>query len=410
MTQPPRRPGRPLYAAPGPTNIPDSVLEAVARATTDFAAPAFREVYDAVEAGLRQVLGTGNALFFYAASGHATWEATFVNLFSAGDTVLMLESGIFSGFWTGIGRAFGLDIRTIPADWRRGADLDRLSEALRADRDHRIAAVCAVHNDTASGVTLPGAEIRERLDDAGHPALYVLDTISSAGSLPLALDEWGVDAAVGSSQKGLMALPGIGFTAVSDRALARHRGAGLPRAYVDWSRMLGRGMRHSLGTVPANLFLGLREGLRLIEREGLDAVLTRHAILAKSVRAAIAAWHGAGQGPALYCLNPARVSDSVSTILLPPGHAAAAFRAYASERLTVTFGGDLGLLDDRIFRIGHMGDLNEAMVLGMLGAAELSMQATGIPHQPGLAAALRVLATPPAQPYSRGGTDPTVTR
>jgi alanine-glyoxylate transaminase/serine-glyoxylate transaminase/serine-pyruvate transaminase len=389
-----RIPGRSFYAAPGPTNVPDSVLQAVAQASVDFMSPGFANTYESCVAGIQHILGTTNPLHFYASSGHGAWEATFANLFSPGDRVLMLESGVFSGFWSSIGRGFKLDIQTVPADWRRGVDLADLAQALDDDTDRRIRAVCVVHNDTASGVTLPAGEIRACLDAADHPALFLLDTISSAGSLRLDLDAWRVDAAVGSSQKGLMMLPGLGFTAVSPRAMAQHRRATLPRAYFDWSRMLDRPHLHSAGTVSAAMFNGLRQSLTLIEAEGWDNVLRRHRRLAAAVRAAIHAWGADGQGLELYCRDPARASNSVSAILLPPGRAATPIRATSAERYHVTLGGDLGLFDDRLFRIGHMGDLNEAMVLGILGAAELSLTANAIPHASGLNAALAALALP----------------
>ncbi len=391
-SKPQFRPGWPLYAAPGPTNVPDAVMHEIARPVEDFAAPEFQATTDACVRGLRDVLGGGAHLFFYAASGHGAWEASLVNLFSPGDRILMPESGIFSGFWAGMARGLGLVVETLPASWRHGISLDALAAALARDTTHRIRAVAVVHNDTASGVTLPAAEIGAVLRAANHPALYLLDVVSSAGSLPLAIDAWGVDAAIGASQKGLMTLPGVGFTVVSERALASHRAARLPRAYFDWTRMQARPFAHSLGTVPANLFRGLAAGLDLIAQEGLQATLTRHARLARATRAAIAAWGRAGQGVALYCLAPERASDSVSTILLPPGQTAAALRDYARNRLNVTFGGDLGLMSDRIFRIGHMGAINEAMLLGMLGAAELAMREAGIAHGPGLDAALAELA------------------
>jgi alanine-glyoxylate transaminase/serine-glyoxylate transaminase/serine-pyruvate transaminase len=386
-----RVPGRSLYAAPGPTNIPDAVLAAVAQATTDFMAPRFQQTYESCVASLQRVLGTTADLHFYASSGHGAWEATMANLFSPGDLLLMPQTGVFSGFWSGIARSLGLRVQMVEADPRLGIDLDDLSAALEADRGHAIRAVCVVHNDTASGVTLPAGAIRERMDAAGHPALYVLDVISSAGSLPLALDDWRVDAAIGSSQKGLMMLPGLGFAAVSAKAMAAHRVATLPRAYFDWSRMADRPHRHSAGTISAALFNGLRVALELIEAEGLDCVLARHARLGRAVRAAIAGWHDGGVGPALYCRDLDRASHSVSAILLPPGCTATAMRRVATERFNVTFGGDLGLLEDRLFRIGHMGDLNEAMLLGMLGAAELSLAEAGIPHGKGVAAALAML-------------------
>jgi alanine-glyoxylate transaminase/serine-glyoxylate transaminase/serine-pyruvate transaminase len=394
-----RIPGRSFYAAPGPTNVPDSVLQAVAQASIDFMSPGFVKTYDACVAGIQRTLGTRNALHFYASSGHGAWEATFANLFSPGDRLLMLDSGVFSGFWSSIGRGFQLDIQTLTADWRRGADLADLAQALHDDTDRRIRAVCVVHNDTASGVTLPAGEIRACLDAADHPALYLLDTISSAGSLRLDLDAWRVDAAVGSSQKGLMMLPGLAFTAVSPRAMVQHHRANLPRAYFDWSRMLDRPHLHSAGTVSAAMFNGLRQALALIEAEGWENVLARHRRLATAVRAAIHAWGKDGPGLELYCRDPARASHSVSAILLPPGLTATPIRVACAERFHVTLGGDLGLFEDRLFRIGHMGDLNEAMVLGILGAVELSLAANNVPHASGLDAALAALARaePPAQ-------------
>jgi alanine-glyoxylate transaminase/serine-glyoxylate transaminase/serine-pyruvate transaminase len=382
--------GRSFYAAPGPTNIPDSVLQAVAQASIDFMGPGFARTYEACVAGVRRVLGATHNLHFYASSGHGAWEATFANLFSPGDRVLMLESGVFSGFWSSIAHGLRLEVQSVTADWRRGVDLADLAQALHEDRERRIKAVCVVHNDTASGVTLPAGEIRACLDAADHPALYLLDVISSAGSLPLRLDAWRVDAAVGSSQKGLMMLPGLGFTAVSPRAMAAHRGATLPRAYFDWSRMLDRPHLHSAGTVSAAMFNGLRQSLALIEAEGWDNVLQRHRRLAGSVRAAIHAW-SAGGALELYCRDAARASDSVSAILLRPGLTATPIRAASAERFHVTLGGDLGLFDDRLFRIGHMGDLNEAMVLGILGAVELSLVGNQVPHESGLNAALAAL-------------------
>jgi alanine-glyoxylate transaminase/serine-glyoxylate transaminase/serine-pyruvate transaminase len=392
-----RIPGRPLYAAPGPTNIPHAVLEAVSRATTDFMAPNFQRLYDDCVDGLREILGAPTAsLFFYAASGHGAWEATLANLLSPGERILMPHTGVFSGFWSSIAQSLGLDVQTLPADPRHGITMDALTEALREDTSHEIRAVCVVHNDTASGVTLPAAEIRAAIDAAGHPALYVLDVISSAASLPLHLDAWRVDAAIGSSQKGLMMLPGIAFTAVSKAGLAAHHKARLPRAYFDWTRMTTRPHAHSAGTVPSALFAGLHQSLALIQAETLPAVLARHIRLATAVRAAITAWRGAGQGanegPELYCQSPTRASNSVSAILLPQGHTATRLRAIAATRYNLTLGGDLNHFADGLFRIGHMGDLNETMLLGILGATELALTQAAIPHRPGLAAALTALA------------------
>jgi alanine-glyoxylate transaminase/serine-glyoxylate transaminase/serine-pyruvate transaminase len=385
--------GRLFFANPGPTNIPDSILHAVAQSSVDFNAPAFMEVYAGCVAGMRLVLKTGQDVIFYTGSGHAAWEASLVNLFSPGDRLLIPETGYFSESWGRMARDFGLRPETVPADWRCGVDLAAVRAALQADTAHGIKAVCVVHNETATGLVLNPAEIRAALDAAAHPALLLVDTISSLASIDFRFDEWGVDCAVGGSQKGLMLPTGLAFTAISARALAAHAASTLPKSYLKWSNMLARPHRSFLGTVPTTLFYGMRESLRLLlDDEGLDQVFARHTRLAGAVRRCVQHWSG-NNGPQLFCTNPTRYSDSVTAILMPEGHDAEAVRRIALDRFNVSLGGGLGTLSGRVFRIGHLGDLNEPMVLGTLAATELALRLSDVPHAAGgVAAAMEFLA------------------
>ncbi|GGG29581.1 serine--glyoxylate aminotransferase [Caldovatus sediminis] len=382
-TPPARKPrGRLFFANPGPTNIPDSVLLACAHNSVDFNDDDFFALYADCVAGLKRVLKTRQEVFLYTASGHGAWEASLVNLFSPGDRLLMLETGYFSEGWAQMARDLGLAVQTVAADWRRGVEMAAVRAALAADRAHAIKGVCAVHNETSTGLMLPVEEVRAALDETGHPALLLADTISSLASFDFRMDEWRVDVAVGGSQKGLMLPTGFSFTAVSEKAMAAHREARLPRHYFNWTNMLGRRHRSFVGTVPIALFYGLKESLRLIEEEGLDQVFARHARLARAVRACVQRWSG-NDGPRLFCTNPARCSDSVTTVLMPPGHDAEAVRRTALQRFNVSTGGGLGRLGGQVFRIGHLGDLNEPMVIGTLGAVEMALRLNGVPHAPG---------------------------
>lgn len=389
----PRLPrGRQFFANPGPTNIPDSILHAVAHVTVDFNDPAFIAVYDRCVAGLKRVLRTEQEVFLYTGSGHAAWEASMVNVFSPGDTLLVIESGYFSENWAKMAQDLGLAVRSVAADWRRGADLAALRAALAADTAHEIKAVCAVHNETATGMVLPLTEVRAALDATGHPALLLADTISSLGSLDFRMDAWGVDVAVGGSQKGLMLPTGMSFTGVSAKAMAAHRTSRLPKSYFSWTNMLARRHRSFVGTVPTSLFYGLEEALRLIEEEGLDQVVARHARLAEAVRRCVRHWSG-NDGPALFCLSPDRCSDSVTAILVPDSHDAEAVRRIALDTFNVSLGGGLGRLGGKVFRIGHLGDLNEPMILGTLASVEMALRLAGVPFNPGgVAAAMDWLA------------------
>lgn len=380
----PRPRGRQFFANPGPTNIPESVLRAIDRAAVDFNDAEFVEtVYHPARAGLKRVLGTSAELFMYTASGHGAWEAGLANLLSPGDTVLIPESGFFSDQWARMAERLGLRLRKLDADWRQGADPAAIEAALKADTAHEIKAVCIVHNETSTGVTLPLPDIRAAIDAARHPALYLADTISSLACMPFEMDAWGIDCAVGGSQKGLMLPTGFSFTGASAKAMAAHKTAKLPRFYLDWTIMMGRGFRSFVGTVPVSLFYGLQESLRLLEEEGKDAVFARHARLAEGVRRCVQTWAGANDGPQFYCVDPGRRSNSVTAVLMPDGHDAEAVRSIALQRSNVSLGGGLGRLGGKVFRIGHMGDLNEPMVLGTLAAVELALRRAGVPHQKG---------------------------
>ena len=387
-----RKTGRQFFSNPGPTNIPDSVLRAMDRPTIDFMDREFMGVYQAAVAGLKRVLGTQGEVFFYTASGHGAWEATLANLFSPGDTVLTIESGWFSEGWSTMAAKFGIKVETVAAEWRRGVDVSSVSAMLRADTEGKIKAVLAVHSETSTGMALPIAELRAALDATGHDALLLVDTISSLGSLEFRMMQWGVDAVVGGSQKGLMLPTGLSFTATSVKAMEAHKQAKISRHYFDWTEMMSRGFRSFTGTVPTGMFYGMVESIRLIEEEGLDAVVARHHRLAEATRLAVRSWAG-NAGPQLYCLDPARYSDSVTAVLMPEGYDAENVRKTALDRFNVSIGGGLGKLSGKVFRIGHLGDLNEPMILGTLAAVEMSLGKNGVPHgQGGVAAAMEYLA------------------
>ena len=390
MTPKPR--GRQFFANPGPTNIPDSVLRALDRPSIDFMDPDFVAVYDEAFAGVKRVLRTAQSLFMYNASGHGAWEASLTNLFSPGEKILVLETGYFSDDWAAMGRGFGLEVEVLPADRRRGADMGALRAVLAADTGHAIKGVCVVHNETATGLMIPLPDVRAAIDSVGHPALFLVDTISSLGSLEFRMDDWGVDCVVGGSQKGLMLPTGMSFTGVSEKGMKAHRSAGLKRFYFDWTLMEKRAQKSFIGTLPVNMFYGLRESVRLLEEEGLDNVVARHHRLAEATRRAVKVWSG-NNGPQLFCVSPDRYSDSVTAISMPEGYDAEAVRRCARYRFNVSLGGGLGVLGGKVFRIGHLGDLNEPMLLGALAAVEMALRIEGIPHgRGGVDAAMDYLA------------------
>jgi alanine-glyoxylate transaminase / serine-glyoxylate transaminase / serine-pyruvate transaminase len=382
-----------FFMNPGPTNIPDRILRAMDRGTIDFTGAQFKVIAEECFAGLKRVFKTEQTILGYAATGHGAWEAALVNLFSPGDKVLIAESGYFSLNWGLRAEAFGLQVETLANDWRRAIDPSRLEARLREDRGHEIKAVLAVHNETSTGVAHPVAAMRRAIDAARHPALFLVDTISSLASFDFRMDEWGVDVVVAGSQKGLMLPTGMAFTGVSAKALAAAAEAKLPRVYWDWQRLLGQGAQQGYwnGTVPVHFFYGLQEALRMLEEEGLDNVFARHHRLAEATRRAVRSWRQ-NDGPEIFAIDPGTQSDTVTAILLPDGHDADRMRQLCLDKFNVSLGGGLGQLKGRLFRIGHLGDLNEAMVLGAIAAVEMALDLSGVPHgQGGVRAAMDYL-------------------
>jgi alanine-glyoxylate transaminase/serine-glyoxylate transaminase/serine-pyruvate transaminase len=375
--------GRQFFNNPGPTNIPDRVLRAMDRPVLDFMSDEFVAIHHACHAGVKRVLKTDQSLYMYNASGHGAWEAALANLFAAGDTVIIVETGYFSESWTEMAVNLGIKVETIAADWRKGAEVAKLGERLAKDKAHEIKAVLCVHNETATGMVLPVADIRRAIDEAKHPALLLADTISSLGSIDYRMDAWGIDVTVGGSQKGLMLPTGMSFTGVSGKALEASRKNKAPRHYFHWELMNGRAPQKFMGTAPVHMFFGLHESLRMLEEEGLDAVFQRHTRLAEATRAAVRAWGANGKGPQLYCESSDRLSNSVTAVLMPEGVNADAMRKVAVDRYNLSLGGGLGPLMGKVFRIGHMGDLNEPMLLGALATTELAMKTAGVPFAPG---------------------------
>jgi alanine-glyoxylate transaminase/serine-glyoxylate transaminase/serine-pyruvate transaminase len=386
--------GRQFFNNPGPTNIPDRILRAMDRPVIDFMSDEFVAIHHACHSGVKRVLKTDQNLFLYSSTGHGAWEAALANLFSPGETVLMVETGYFSDSWTEMAQHLGLKVEVIAADIRKGADVAKITERLVKDKAHEIKAVLTVHNETATGMVLPLAEVRRALDEAKHPALLLTDTISSLASIDFKMDAWGIDLTVGGSQKGLMLPTGMALTGVSNKALEVSRKAKTPRHYWSWDMMTGRAPQKFVGTAPVHMFFGLQESLKMLEEEGLDAVFARHARLADATRAAVRVWGSDGNGPQLFCQTPDRLSNSVTAVVMPEGVSSDPLRKTAVDRFNLSLGGGLGKMMGKMFRIGHMGDLNEPMLLGCLATTELAMKTTGVPFVAGgVDAAIDALAS-----------------
>jgi alanine-glyoxylate transaminase/serine-glyoxylate transaminase/serine-pyruvate transaminase len=384
--------GRQFFQNPGPTNIPDRILRAMDRSVLDFNGPEFRAIAERCTDGLKRIFKTEHAVLAYAASGHGAWEAALVNTLSPGDTVLALESGYFAGGWARLGGVLGLEVEVMSTDWRQGADPAAVEARLREDRGRAIKAVLLVHNETSTGVANRVAEVRRAIERADHPALFMVDVISSLASFDFRMDAWGVDVVVAGSQKGLMLPSGMSFTGASAKALTAVERAKLPRGYWDWRPLLtGTRQTKFPGTAPVHFFFGLQEAIAMLEEEGLDQVFARHHKLAEATRAAVRAWQQ-NDGPEIFAVDPRVYSDSVTSVLVPEGHDAEAVRTLCYERFNVQLGTGLGPLAGRVFRIGHMGDLNEPMILGALGAVEMALELRGVPHgKGGVAAAMASL-------------------
>ncbi|HEX2135344.1 MAG TPA: aminotransferase class V-fold PLP-dependent enzyme [Microvirga sp.] len=382
-------PGRHFLQIPGPTNTPLPVLAAVAKPTIDHRGPEFQALTKEVLAGIRSVFKTSKPVIIYPASGTGAWEAALVNTLSPADKVLMYETGWFATLWNKMAKRLGIEAEFIKGDWRSGVDAEAIAARLAEDRSHTVKAVCVVHNETSTGVTSDIAAVRGAIDRAGHPALLMVDTISSLGSIDYRHEEWGVDVTVGGSQKGLMLPPGLSFNAISDKALAAAKQARLPRSFWDWEDMLASNANGFFPYTPAtNMLQGLKVALDLLHAEGLDNVFRRHDRAAEATRRAVRHW-----GLEVLCRNPAEYSSSLTAVVVPEGHSADRLRAEILKRSNMSLGNGLGILADKVFRIGHLGDFHDLMVTGTLSGVEMGLKVCGIPHRPGgVEAAMAYLA------------------
>jgi alanine-glyoxylate transaminase/serine-glyoxylate transaminase/serine-pyruvate transaminase len=369
--------------------VPDRVLGAMAMPTIDHRGPEFAALARALLSEIRQIFRTEHPVVIYPSSGTGAWEAALVNTLSPGDRVLMAETGHFATLWREMAGRLGLEAEFIPGDWRHGAEPAAIGARLAEDRGHAIKAVCVVHNETSTGVTSRIEEIRHAIDRAGHPALYMVDTISSLASIDYRHDEWGVDVTVGGSQKGLMLPPGLSFNAISPKARAAAEHARLPRSFWDWQPMLAANAKGFFPYTPAtNLLYGLRESLAMLFEEGLDNVFQRHARHGEATRQAVRAW-----GLETVCADPAEHSNSLTAVMMPEGESADALRAHILQRFNLSLGNGLSKLNDRVFRIGHLGDFNDLMLAGTLSGVEMGLRERGFRLAgSGIAAALDYLS------------------
>ncbi len=371
--------GRHFLQIPGPTNVPDRILRAMARPTIDHRGPEFAALGRRVLDGIRSVFMTEHPVIIFPSSGTGAWEAALVNTLSPGDRVLMSETGQFAVLWRGLAERLGLRPEVIDTDWRHGADPDAIGAVLAEDRGHEIKAVCVVHNETSTGVVSRIPQIRRALDDAGHPALLMVDTISSLASIEYRMDEWGVDVTVAGSQKGLMLPPGLSFNAISPKALAASRQSSLSRAYWSWADQLTANEKGFFPYTPAtNLLYGLEEAIGMLHEEGLEQVFERHERHGAATRAAVAAW-----GLEVVCLNPDEYSGALTAVLMPEGHDADAFRGLVLAAFDMSLGTGLGRLAGKIFRIGHLGHFNDLTLAGTLSGVEMGLKRAGVPHRAG---------------------------
>ncbi len=384
------RSGRHFLQIPGPTNVPDRVLRAIDRPTIDHRGPDFPDLTREIIAGLRRVFRTSGSVIIFPASGTGAWEAALTNTLSAGDRILMPETGHFSSLWRGMADRLGLSVELIPGDWRHGADPSEIEARLAADARHEIRALAVVHNETSTGVTSRVPEIRAAMDRTRHPALLLVDTISSLASIDYRHDEWRVDVTIAGSQKGLMLPPGLSFNAISSKAIEASKRARLPRSYWDWQAMLQANESGYFPSTPAtNLLYGLREALLMLEEEGLQNVLARHARHAEATRRAAQAW-----GLELNPLDEREHSSSLTAVRMPEGYDADRLRAVILDRFDLSLGQALGKQKGQLFRIGHLGSFNDLMLCGTLAGVEMGLRSAGVPHRAGgVSAAMEYLAS-----------------
>ena len=371
--------GRHFLQIPGPTNIPDRVLRAMDMPGLDHRGAEFAELGYAVMAGLQRIFRTKHPVIIFPSSGTGAWEAALVNTLSPGDKVLLTETGQFAVLWRGIAEKFKLDLEILPTDWRRGADAAAIEAKLAADRAHKIKAVMVIHNETSTACVTHPFEVRKALNRTNHPALLMVDTISGLASMEYEHDAWGVDVAIGGSQKGMMLPPGLSFNALSEKALAASKANNSLRSYWDWRDMLEF---NKLGTFPytpaINLLFALREAIRMLEEEGLENVFARHKRHGAATRAAAKAW-----GLDLVCLDPQAYSPALTAVMVPDGHDADAFRKAVLDNFDMSLGTGLGKLKGRAFRIGHIGHFNDLMLMGTLSGVEMGLDLAKVPHRSG---------------------------
>ena len=380
--------GRHFLQIPGPTNVPDRVLRAIDMPTIDHRGPEFAELGLHVLEACKTIFRTKNPVIIYPSSGTGAWEAAIVNALSPGDTVLMAETGHFASQWRALAERFKLEVDMIPGDWRRGASPEQIEAKLTEDRAHRIKAVMVVHNETSTGATSRVADIRKAIDRAKHPALFMVDTISSLASVAYEHDAWGVDVTVGGSQKGLMLPPGLGFNAVSDKALAAAKANTSTRSYWDWHEIIAANKSGGWPYTPAtNMLYGLKEAIAMLHEEGLDNVFARHQRHAAATRAAVRAWN-----LEVLCVEPREQSPVLTGVVMPDGHDADHFRKVTLEHFDMSLGAGLSKLKGKIFRIGHLGHFNDLMLMGTLAGVEMGLHLAGVPHRAGgVQAAMDVL-------------------
>ncbi|HYW41902.1 MAG TPA: aminotransferase class V-fold PLP-dependent enzyme [Bryobacteraceae bacterium] len=371
--------GRHFLQIPGPTNVPDRVLRAMDYPTIDHRGADFAELAMSCLEGMKAIFQTRNPVIIFPSSGTGAWEAALVNTLSPGDRVLAFETGHFATLWSKMAANLGLRVDFVPGDWRHGVDPAAAAAKLSDDRNHEIKAVMVVHNETSTGVTSNVAAVRRAIDDAKHPGLLLVDTISSLASIDYRHDEWGVDVTVGGSQKGLMLPPGLSFNAVSGKAIEAGKTSILPKSYWRWEEMLANNARGFFPYTPAtNLLYGLREALKMLREEGLENVFRRHGRLAEATRRAVRAW-----GLEIWACNPAEYSSASTAVLLPDGFSESAFRAVVLDRFNMSLGAGLGKTAGKVFRIGHLGDFNDLMLAGTLAGVEMGLDLAGIPHRKG---------------------------
>jgi len=371
--------GRHLLQIPGPSNVPDRILRAMDFPTIDHRGEEFFELEKQCLSGIKDIFKTKSNVIIYPASGTGAWEAALVNTLSPGDTVLMVETGHFASLWVKLAKRLGLQAELIETNWRRGADADEISQRLSSDKTGKIKAVCIVHNETSTGAMSDVARVRKSINDTGHNALLMVDTISSLASSDFCHDEWGVDVTVSGSQKGLMLPPGLSFNAISKKALDAHKKSTLPRSYWDWGDQIEANSVGAFPYTPAtNLLYGLNEAIAMLKEEGLENVFSRHKRHAEATRLAVQTW-----GLEVLCEEKEDFSNTLTAVLLPDGYNADEFRSVVLDNFNMSLGNGLSRLAGKVFRIGHLGDFNDLMLVATLGGIEMGLSKSSIPHQVG---------------------------